>query len=159
TLKAVCERAGISSDVLYLNIAFTRLIGEKRYDALREIVDSEICFTSTLFPNSDPLRVWQNYLDLAGRRMDDDEGARELRKDLLEIACGFAPQLIDEAIQTIPWDNYDIVGFTTGFNQTVASLALARRIRESFPDKVIMFGGAGCEGEVGPALLDHFEMI
>ena len=55
--------------------------------------------------------------------------------------------------------DYDIVGFTTTFEQNLASLALARLIKERWPDKAIVFGGGNCEGEMGRELHRSFPWI
>ena len=49
-----------------------------------------------------------------------------------------------------------IVGFTDVFHQQVASLALARRIKASGSDALVVFGGANCEGPMGRALVANF---
>ena len=40
---------------------------------------------------------------------------------------------------------FDIVGFTTPFEQNLASLALARLIKTRYPQITIVFGGGNCE--------------
>jgi ribosomal peptide maturation radical SAM protein 1 len=50
-----------------------------------------------------------------------------------------------------------IVAFTTTFHQTVASLAVVRRLPE--PRPFVVFGGANCEGDMGMALLEAFPEI
>jgi ribosomal peptide maturation radical SAM protein 1 len=53
-----------------------------------------------------------------------------------------------------------VVGFTTAFNQTVASLALAEEVRQRLGDSVrIVFGGANCQGPMGPALHRAYPVI
>jgi ribosomal peptide maturation radical SAM protein 1 len=160
TLKAIGQREGISADVSYLNIPFVTTIGEERYNELREKIQAEICFTMALFPDVSPVELWRQYLSVnRGARVPDAETLGELERDFVEIAARQAPELLDKAMAEIAWEDYDIIGFTTGYNQTVASLAMARRIREQFPEKVIIFGGAACDGEMGPALLREFPTI
>jgi ribosomal peptide maturation radical SAM protein 1 len=158
TLKEIGERDGISSGILYLNITFAKALGERRYNVLREHLDAELCFTCALFPSVSPEELWRRYLGcFRGAR---DEGAlAELERSFLEIASDHAPRLIQDAVETVDWDLYDIVGFTTGYHQLTASLALARNIRERFPDKTVMFGGASCEGPMGRALFDAFGFL
>jgi ribosomal peptide maturation radical SAM protein 1 len=45
------------------------------------------------------------------------------------------------------------------FQQQMASLSLARRLKQLFPDLYIVFGGANCEGVMGAALLKSFPFI
>ena len=159
TLKAIGQREGIESDVRYLNIPFVKAIGEERYNQLREKIHSEICFTVALYPDVVPQQLWRDYLRVNGGPPLNEQTLEELETDFVNIAADEAPQLLDTAMNEINWDDYDIVGFTTGYNQTVASLAMAHRIRARFPEKIIIFGGAACDGEMGPALLDSFEIL
>src|SRR6266436_2895092 len=160
TLKAIGRREGSSADVCYLNIPFVTLIGEQRYNQLREKIHSEICFTTALFPDVAPVELWRQYLSVnRGAHVPEADELEELESDFVTIAARQVPALLDKAMAEIAWDDYDIVGFTTGYNQTVASLAMARRVRERFPEKVIIFGGASCDGEMGPALLREFPTI
>jgi ribosomal peptide maturation radical SAM protein 1 len=160
TLKAIGQREGISSDISHLNIPFVAAIGEERYNQLRDKIHSEICFTVALFPDVAPEDLWHQYLRVnRGAPVPETATLAQLETDFVEIAARRAHGLLDQAMAEIAWDDYDIVGFTTGYNQTVASLALARRIREQFPEKVIMLGGAACDGEMGPALLQEFPML
>jgi ribosomal peptide maturation radical SAM protein 1 len=162
TLKAIGEERGIAADVRYLNVPFARAVGPRRYKAIAEIFDAEIVFTACLFPDVSAAAVWEGYAELYRRgagRAGDEEGLSASREDFLRIATEHAPRLLASALDEIPWDDYDVVGFTTGFHQTVSSLALARRIRERHPEKILLFGGAGCDGDMGPTLLKHFEFL
>ncbi len=52
-----------------------------------------------------------------------------------------------------------MVGLTSVFQQHLASLALAKRLKESFPNLYIIFGGGNCEDEMGPATLRNFAFV
>jgi len=56
------------------------------------------------------------------------------------------------------WDA-DIVGFTSMFMQNIASLALARKIKERNNSVVTVMGGANCETPMGQELTKNFEVI
>jgi ribosomal peptide maturation radical SAM protein 1 len=56
-------------------------------------------------------------------------------------------------------DGFDLVGFTTSYQQTSASLALGRAIKRNSPNTRIVFGGANCRGEMGLALLRCYPFI
>lgn len=74
---------------------------------------------------------------------------------LRELVPSFLDGCLDEVLGTDP----AIVGFTTTFNQTVASLVLAAMLKARRPDLKIVFGGAGCEGPMGVAMARGFEVI
>lgn len=53
----------------------------------------------------------------------------------------------------------EIFGFTSTFQQNLASLSLARALKESNNNLKIIFGGANCEGIMGQQLLKSFPFI
>ena len=57
------------------------------------------------------------------------------------------------------WEDFDLVGFTSTFQQNVASIALARRIKDAHPAVRIIFGGANCDGDMGVELVRAFNVI
>jgi ribosomal peptide maturation radical SAM protein 1 len=67
--------------------------------------------------------------------------------------------LLEEAIAGRDWSAYDVVGFTTTFEQNLPSLALAARIKQRAPGIRVVFGGANCDDEMGPALHEGFAEI
>jgi ribosomal peptide maturation radical SAM protein 1 len=69
------------------------------------------------------------------------------------------PGYIDECLALVDWGRYNLVGFTSTFQQNVASLALARRIKEAFPQVKIVFGGANMEDEMGPEYARAFPFL
>jgi ribosomal peptide maturation radical SAM protein 1 len=159
TLKAVCAEAGIAADVLYLNIPFARQIGVERYQRIGQLFDAEIVFTSALFPDVTAAGVWERYVALRGRGAGAADDLASSRGSFLHLAGELAPRLVAQTLRETAWDDYDIVGFTTGFHQTVSTLALAAAVRRRFPDKVLLAGGAGCDGDMGPALLRQFDTL
>jgi ribosomal peptide maturation radical SAM protein 1 len=72
-----------------------------------------------------------------------------------ELVPRFLERCADEILSTEP----AIVGFTSVYSQTIPSAALARVLRSRAPDLKIVFGGASCEGPMGPAILEAFADI
>jgi magnesium-protoporphyrin IX monomethyl ester (oxidative) cyclase len=58
-------------------------------------------------------------------------------------------RLLDEIVARYRLDEADLVGFTSMFAQSVASFALARRLKEASPGIVTAIGGANCESPMG----------
>ncbi|MGW8194529.1 MAG: RiPP maturation radical SAM C-methyltransferase, partial [Desulforhopalus sp.] len=58
-----------------------------------------------------------------------------------------------------PLDSYDLVGFSLCFNQLLPSLYMVKRLKECYPDTLIVFGGSSCCGEIGASLFHHFAEI
>ena len=63
------------------------------------------------------------------------------------------PSFLDDALATLDLDEFDVIGFSSTFQQTVASLALARRIKAKSPDTITLFGGANFDGPMGRELI------
>jgi len=82
----------------------------------------------------------------------DGFGARELL-----ALRDQADDLIEEAIELLA--AYQVVGIATTFFQNLPALALAKRIKQRWPDKRVVLGGANCDGPMGPALLRNYRFI
>jgi ribosomal peptide maturation radical SAM protein 1 len=78
----------------------------------------------------------------------------------LEWCREVAVRFVAERAEEIAGDpRVDIVGFSTTFQQNLGSLALARSLKRLRPDITIVFGGANCEGQMGPALHRSFPFL
>src|SRR5207249_10382972 len=72
---------------------------------------------------------------------------------LEEVQKRLAPKFLTWAQTAIDWGRYPIIGFTSMFHQNVASLTLAKLIKDLYPQVKIVFGGAHYDGEMG---LEYF---
>jgi ribosomal peptide maturation radical SAM protein 1 len=61
--------------------------------------------------------------------------------------------------QAIYGDGSRVVGFTTTFHQTCASLAVARALKQTDASRIVVFGGANCEGEMGLQMIRSFPWL
>lgn len=75
------------------------------------------------------------------------------------------PAFLDETVARILSFRPAVVGFTATFNQVMASIATAARLKRARPDLVVLAGGACFDGEMGqeyhralPHVLDHVFM-
>jgi ribosomal peptide maturation radical SAM protein 1 len=83
----------------------------------------------------------------------------DLLADLL-THMDMASMCIDKCLTDIPDRTYDIFAFSVGFDaQKVASLALAKRLKERDSSARIVFGGTACDGEMGDEMLRRFSFI
>ncbi len=80
--------------------------------------------------------------------------ARELA-DVRRRADEFLERCLAEVAAWEP----SVVGFTSMFHQTAASLALAERVKAVLPETFVVFGGASCRGETGSELLRRFRFV
>jgi ribosomal peptide maturation radical SAM protein 1 len=171
-LKAALQRDGWSCDVAYLNLRFAEQIGVENYTNLDNFVVEtllgEWIFSKALWNTltSDPVQYYMAVLrpvmmeafENTGRALESVVHEAEFLTGLIDLQSR-AERFIDSCVSMYDWSMYDIVGFTTTFQQNVAALALARRLKEIRPDIFIAFGGANCEGEMGLALHRLFPFV
>jgi ribosomal peptide maturation radical SAM protein 1 len=53
----------------------------------------------------------------------------------------------------VDWTQFDVVGFACSYSQTNASIALATRLRQTYPNLPLIVGGCACSDTMGIALL------
>jgi ribosomal peptide maturation radical SAM protein 1 len=158
-LKAELTGEGISCDVRYLAPALAEFTGLDEYLWIQGELPytafaGDWTFAASLY-GADP-RVDAGYVDRILRRawqLDDAAVARILR------IRAYCEAFLDHCERSLPWGRYDVVGFTSTFEQNIPSLALARRVKAAFPEVRIAFGGANWEGEMGQALHRGFDFV
>jgi ribosomal peptide maturation radical SAM protein 1 len=155
-LKATLADQPVDTQVRYLNIAFAERIGIDLNEWLAEDVPTHLLVGDWLFAHlvatPDSSSVARHTDEL--RRYVDTARWRELQRIRSE-AVHFVDACAIEILDTAPM----LVGFSTVFQQTGASLAIAAAIKRRSPDTLICFGGANCHGTMGTALLSAFGQI
>jgi len=168
-LKAALERDGVPCDLHYLNFRCATRMGLDIYERICDTTSDtwlgEYVFALGLFGDRiPPPRAYSADVlvpTLRGREGEAPAGdsAGEELSSWVRLLGEHANVFLDQCMETVPWSRYGIVGFTTTFHQTSASLALASRIKREFPHIRIVFGGANCEAEMGRALHRQFPFI
>lgn len=152
--KSSFEREGVSCDVSYLNLRFAQMIGVESYnvvDRMTAALAGEQMFAESLFGEYVPSNA--EYFDQVISTLDPT-----VLPHLLHMKA-HAASFLDNCVESIPWQHYDIIGFSSLFEQNVPSLSLAYRIKKMYPEKVIVFGGANCEDVMGVALGKCFPFV
>jgi ribosomal peptide maturation radical SAM protein 1 len=80
-----------------------------------------------------------------------DHGASEEWVERLLQIRRYLPGFVEECAAQVLDHEPRAVGFTSAFTQNVASLALAKRLKELRPSVVTIFGGPNFDGPMGPA--------
>jgi ribosomal peptide maturation radical SAM protein 1 len=109
----------------------------------------EWIFAGALY--GDPEWRMDAYREYLGARKVNPGRSFEMRR----CASAFADLAADQILAPEP----DLVGFTTTFQQNVASLAVARRLKQRRPDLVVVFGGGNVHGPMGPAVHRNFPFV
>jgi ribosomal peptide maturation radical SAM protein 1 len=157
-LAEIAERAGFPAETFHLNVDLAARIGTDQHEALclhRGHMVGEWLFSTAAFDDR---------ADPDARLLTDLPHAREVLTDLVDdpaarladLRTRVIPQFVDHWARAVDWGRFGVVGFTSTFQQNVASLALARRIKERHPAVTIVLGGSNVEGEMGPAYLRAF---
>jgi len=159
TLSALLKSQGIGVTSHYLNLRFAHKIGVPLYELLCEKrgLFGEWLFSHLLFrdnpKHADYPRTFKPVFEELARESGHPASYFE------ELAARGAPQFLAWAMTAIDWGQYKVVGFTSTFDQNVASLSLAKLIKDLYPDVRIVFGGANFDGEMGLEHLRAFTWI
>jgi ribosomal peptide maturation radical SAM protein 1 len=160
TLKAELNRHDVPCRVHHLYIGLLRHLTQQTYDTFARIVGvNEFLFTAVL-DEVDGAQL-DRLLDVCA----DPEGTRphpryaspiELAEVAIQIRNEVVPQYLEECAHEVLKDDPTLVGFTCMFDQTVASLALAKTLRQRRPDLMIVAGGYALFGEPGAEMVSSF---
>ena len=161
-LKAVTARCGFPVRTLHANLDFAVRIGMDYYELLcqhRGPMVGDWLFSLAAFPDTAPDPDAQMIGDLADRLSYLGMPSDALREKLLRTRSIDVPAYLDALVATFPWEDAAVVGFSSTFQQNVASFALARRLKQRYPHIVTVFGGANFDSEMGPELVRTIECI
>ncbi len=150
-LQANARRAGIEIAVFYANLFLANVIGQELYES--------ISYAPTFWLLGERFFARAAY-GKTGLTAESFAHLRE-REDLdhqvdahaLLTWCAQAERIADELAAVIAEANYPIVGFSTTFEQTAASIAILNRAKILDPALVAIVGGANCEGPMAAGIL------
>ena len=158
-LKARLHEEGVPCDLRYLTFRFAEMIGGEDYHwIMAELPHTAFAgdwlFTAALHgPNNVGDTIFIREVLRHEWQLDEPSIDR-----LLKLRAMVEPFLA-HCLATIPWEEYAVVGFTSTFDQNIASLALAKRVKEAHPEVNIAFGGGNWEDEMGRELHRRFPFV
>ena len=160
-LQAILSGRGIPAKSIYFNLAFGEFLGWEKYESLchaRDILLGEWLFARAAFgadaPDSRPyLEHHVHVLNALCAELACDNGY------LVELRERVIPRFIGDCIERTDWSGFDVVGFSSIFEQNCAALALARRLKRDIPRIFVIFGGANFEDEMGLEYLRALDWI
>lgn len=168
-LRSVCQAQvpGVTIDIHNINLDCVPLIGSDWYMEVSDGFQSwtgigDWLFRPLAFPtaedNAESYLPWllaqaPTVTDSVRRGSSgfDTETILEARRRLCEALPGLVRQ---RAL-----DQYDLVGVTSMFAQTLPALAILRLIKEANSQVTTALGGANCESPMGEALLERFDFV
>ena len=159
TLSALLKSQGILVDCHHLNVRFAHKIGAPLYEMICEkrALFGEWIFSYLLFRDNPKRaeypRVFKPVFEQIAQQCGQPIGYFE------EMATRIAPQFLTQILTSIDWGQYKLVGFTSTFDQNVASLTMAKLIKDLYPNVKIVFGGANYDGNMGMEYFRAFPFI
>jgi ribosomal peptide maturation radical SAM protein 1 len=159
TLSALLKSKGIPVDCHHLNVRFAHKIGIPLYETICEkrALFGEWIFSSLLFRDNPKRAEYPRLFKPVFEQVAKESGYPASFFE--DMATRTAPQFLTWALTAIDWGQYKIVGFTSTFDQNVASLTMAKLIKDLYPDVTIVFGGANYDGEMGLEYFRAFPFI
>lgn len=159
-LQAALERRGIHCVTHYFNLLLGRMLDAESYSHLSNTLSSLVLAGEWAFSQA-----------FYGSTFSDREA---YTREVLDERCAFvAPEYRDSiwrlqelvpaflrlAFESCDWSQYELVGFTSTFSQTMPSLCLARMIREHHPHVKLALGGANMEAGMGQQYIEHYGFL
>ena len=158
-LKSILRENGLNSKIHYFNSDWVQGYMTGPMQQRLEIFNilgsnssaysvAEACFAHLLFPSQA-----NRHHELIGTIQD-----RDIRTQL-EHGMENANHFLVHCLDSFSWQDVKIAGFSSSFNQNLASLALAKRLKDNFPHITIVFGGANSETVMGEQLCRSFPFV
>ena len=173
-LQGVLKQRGIDCKNIYYHLSFAADIGRywNTYVSIKTPTSDlvgEWLFSGSVFDQSDDnVEAYLHEILCDGFKEHwavhtADDGGRGVSKDVIERLLTIRNERIepflDRCLQEILEYNPKIVGFTSVFQQQLASLALAKRLKKALPECKIIFGGPNNEREMGREVIRQFDFV
>jgi ribosomal peptide maturation radical SAM protein 1 len=164
-LVAQARRAGFRARSMHLNIdllehvTFETYVKVAEYWALNEFVFTELL--SEGVDDAQTLALIDRCAEhLSGDRISPRYATVESLLDMLlkfrfEVAPGYLQQCAEKVLAERP----TMLGLTCMFDQTLASVALAKLVKERSPETLVVLGGYAVQGPAGDQVLKSFPWI
>lgn len=175
-LQAALKSAGVSSKTLYFTFPFAELIGATPYRRIAAghpeptALLGEWIFAADLFGESagDPEAYLGDVSLTHPEALRNPRGGGSEAEPMDDfqslLRSGMAArarvgEFLDACLEQIEAHSPSIVGFTSVFQQQLASLALGKRLKARQPETFILIGGANCEGAMGAEVVRQFPFV
>ncbi len=156
TVSTLLKAHGHEVKSFYLNLHFAHQLDLEVYKQICEerYLIGEWLFSHLLFGDSPKNREYPEHFKAHIENIHQKINRPE--NFLLDVKTQMVPEFLNWAAESVPWGDYDVVGFTSTFNQNVGSVTLARMIKEKYPNPKLMFGGSNFDSEMG---LEYFRVF
>jgi ribosomal peptide maturation radical SAM protein 1 len=157
-MKSQLARENIASEVAHFNLDFARMIGAGAYETIALFKGVETQVGEWLFA----CEAWdrhfgpseEDFLRLSGEELTNIPHVTDRAAWLRKVRHEVVPAFLDACVARLAARGEPrVVAFSCTFFQTVASLALGRRLRARFPSVKLVYGGACFHDEMGEELM------
>lgn len=155
-LAAIARSHGFPVDTFHLNLDLVARMGAARYHHLactRNPMFGDWLFSVAAFGDDAPDAEGTMPEDVAPLGRETLAALAMSPRELRAWRRDLVPAYVEAMHAAVDWSGYRVVGFTSTFQQNVASFALARRVKETHPEVTTLFGGANFDGTMGRAWL------
>ena len=163
-LKSAVSRVGIAGDVRYFSLDYVDEMGIEVIECLADThygtaLVGEWVFAAAAHAETDAFggEDLRYLIEVFRAQCPDREFVSRLQ--LILTAREAAAAFIDRCVDQVDWSRYAVLGVSTTFQQNMASLAFASRVKAKFPHMLIVFGGANCQGDMGIELHSRYSFI
>jgi ribosomal peptide maturation radical SAM protein 1 len=150
----------VATEVHYFNHEFAHYLGLDSYKNITSSMNhhnsgfGEWFFRQVAFPEQA-----DNSEKYFGRYYPQkDEAMLKFKSHMLSKREGLT-EMLDGLIDKYKLDEANVVGLTSMFSQHVASLAMARRLKERNPNVITVMGGANCESPMGQEIAKNIDYV
>lgn len=163
-LKRQLEHDGIAVRVHHANLDLLKYVSAQTYDAVSECWGlNDFVFSALLDPALDDAQLAslrrQCRTHASNGIHEDYTSERDLVELFLALRNGIVPTYVAECAERILAEEPTLVGFTCMFDQTIASAAVAKLLKEAQPDLLIAFGGYAVQHDGGTQVLKAFPQV
>lgn len=162
--KAQLQQAGIPCRVHHFNLRFAQCINFGSYETIALFKGVHTQVSEWLFAE----QAWgkpvgpsvDEFLELCGEELGTIPKVPDIKAWLRLVREQVVPAFLDECVQKIQaTGDVEVATFSCTFFQTIASLALGRRLKQVFPDVKLTYGGACFHDEMGAELIHKIPWI
>ncbi|HXX56223.1 MAG TPA: RiPP maturation radical SAM C-methyltransferase [Candidatus Nitrosotalea sp.] len=144
----------LTVDTFHYYFELEQIIGLKTAEAISQCGSllGEAVFACQLFP--------EKLTDILAFIEDEKKLHANLRGiDFLDQVIEPMAAATCRRVEDVDWGQYLCVGFSLVFAQTMASMWMARLIRNRNPSTLVLAGGPSCTGDIGLSLLRKFPQL
>jgi ribosomal peptide maturation radical SAM protein 1 len=153
-LKPTLERAGIPAQTFSLFMYFGTHVGWRMNEALADVYPcmvGEWLWARAAFGDFADDEGYFNIYGESLRAICEQAGCT--LDELKRVRDEVVPSFVEFCLESIDWTRFGLIGFSVVFQQTLASLALARALKLRHPDIPIIMGGASFEDDIAEEIM------